>query len=222
MRWAQAVPVLLSAGCGLLPKGPSLGPDEVVARLRASARYVRDFEAEAEVSKGGAGWLRAHIWAARPGRLRIEVSDPLRIRTFEVLVRDGLVVLRTEGGEVNMRLSLPPLDLVALASGLPDVEDGELLSFRSGKGGCELTVRKEGKVHRMSLGKRYLLIREEYRGEDGGLLGGRTLDEYVRVGKVRLPRRMSLFWEGGKVEVRFLWQKVNQGLSDDLFEPEVG
>jgi len=98
-----------------------------------------------------------------------------------------------------------------------------LLSFRSGRGGYELTMRRRGgTVHRMSLGKRCLLIREEYRGEDGILLGGRTLDEYERIGKVRLPRRMSLFWEGGKVEVRFLWQKVNQGLSENLFELEVG
>ncbi len=221
MKWTQ-VGLLLLTGCSFLLREPSLDPDEVMARLKATVRYVRDFEAEAEVSGGGTGWLRAHVWASRPGKVRIEISDPLRIRVFNIWVRGGLVTLWTEKGKVDLKWPLPPLNLVALVCGLPDVEEGELLSFRSEKEGCELTVRKRGTVHRMSLGRRYLLIREEYRDEGGGLLGKRILDEYVKIGRVSLPRRMSFFWDGRKVEVRFLWQKVNQGLSDEIFEPEVG
>lgn len=212
MRWA---PALLFLSCALVPQRPCPGPEEVMARLRKSSMYVEDFEAEAEVSKG-AGWLRAHIWASRPGKLKVEISDPLRIHILHILVRDGEVRLRTEKGNLSLKVPQLPVDLVALACGLPDVE-GELVSFRSLKRGCEVTVKREGVLQKLSLGRGNLVLREEYRTEDGKLLGGRELDDYVKVGRTHLPRRMSFFWDGRKVEVRFLWQRINQGLPGDLF-----
>lgn len=212
MRWA---PALLFLGCSLLPQRPCPGPEETMARLRKSSMYVEDFEAEAEVSKG-AGWLRAHIWASRPGKLKVEISDPLRIHIFHILVRDGRVHLRTEGGNLSLKVPQLPVDVVALACGLPDVE-GELVSFRSLRRGCEVTVKGKGVLRKLSLGRGGKVLREEYRTEEGKLLGRRELDDYIKVGRTYLPRRMSFLWDGRKVEVRFLWQRINQGLPGDMF-----
>ena len=210
MRW---VPVVLLLGCALPPRSCQ-DPEDALDRLKAYSKFVEDLEAEAEVSRG-AGWLRAHIWASRPGRIAVEISDPLRINVFHVFAVDGEVHINTGKGDLSTRLPLP-VDLVALACGLPDVE-GELVSSRKLGEGCEVTLEGDGVIRTLYIGRKGLIVREDYRTVDGRFLGRRRLEGYTKVGKVELPRRMTFSWRGHKVEVNFIWWKVNQGLSDDTF-----
>jgi hypothetical protein len=203
--------LLLLAGCAppaLLRQGwtPDQDPALILDHARRDLEALGDLKGAAELTLVQSG-QRQHASAALlfkpPGLFRVEARGPLFVHLFTALLRGNSLIARTgdapwRGGPFAdelitqlLGLDLSGYDLRHALLGL--VAPGTLDSLvQTGPGRCLAYVR--GTLpRRLHLDTRQgLIAAEELLGAQGETLLIRGLQEYQRVGRFHLPRRVEI------------------------------
>ena len=238
--WALAA-ILLGFGCArraALVRRPILSAQEILAGIRENGMGLVDFEGRASISihTGDAKHnMKALVLFRRPDALKMELTGFMGMSLATMALQDGdfriyLPMLNRvlEGRFDSERLRSitgVPFDLcnvrdILLGTSLLEGPwDFQASAGDARRGEYLLTAQTSNRKWKVWVdAARLLVAKEEAYDFDGNLVMRRSYGDYFEDDGVQIPRRIDIWRDDQKVQIRFTACDINSGLAASRFE----